>query len=258
MNLAPVLLAAALTCDLTAKATADSGNPAFRTAAQRGLTFLSTQSRAWTQANPNCYGCHVHSVTMEGLSIGKHNRYDVSPADLKLMATAMLNSNQGVHTTTFTTARAFGGVAFARYDQLVDAALKDDLLKLGKRLVEDQAGDGSVKVDDTRFPIESGVVQATFQAMQTWRQCYARTADDVWLTPLRKAEEYLQVRAQKNDGLQLQDQAYALMGLAAAGVGSGEKVSLGLQRALLKAQRHDGGWGFREASDAFATGQVLY
>lgn len=259
MNPAPLLLAAALTCDLTATKSSDSGgNPALRTAAQQGLTFLSAQSRAWTQANPNCYGCHVHSVTLEGLSIGKHNRYHVSAADMKLMADAMLNASQGVHATTFTTARAFGGVAFARYDQLVDAALKDELLKVGRRLIDDQAADGSVKVDDTRFPIESGVVQATFQAMQTWRQCHARTADDVWLTPLRKAEEYLQVRAQKDDGLQLQDQAYALMGLTAAGVGSGEKLSLKLQRALLKQQHHDGGWGFREASDAFATGQVLY
>ncbi len=287
MNPAPLLLAAALTCDLGSKPTSPADAPetaAFRTSAQRGLTFLANTSRAWTQANPGCYGCHVHSVTMEGLSIGKHNRYDVSLSDLKLMATAMLNNTQGVHTTTFTTARAFGGVAFARYDQLVDAALTDDLLKVARRLIDDQQGDGSVKVDDTRFPIESGVVQATFQAMQTWRQAYARTADDVWLTPLRKAEEYLQVRAAGRrlpvsgdapasqrandpeltggrpgiDGLSLQDRAYTLLGLTAAGVGSGEKLSLALQRALLQAQRRDGGWGFNEASDAFATGQVLY
>jgi len=261
MNLAPVLLAAALTCDLGSKPAAEAGaaeTQAFRTSAQRGLTFLANQSRSWTRANPGCYGCHVHSVTLEGLSIGKHNRYDVTLSDLKLMAAAMLNDTQGVHTTTFTTARAFGGVAFSRYDQLVDGALTDDLLKVARRLIDDQQGDGSVKVDDTRFPIESGVVQATFQAMQTWRQAYARTADDVWLTPLRKAEEYLQVRASKLDGLSLQDRAYTLLGLTAAGVGSGEKLSLSLQRALLAAQKKDGGWGFNEASDAFATGQVLY
>src|SRR5258707_10890585 len=105
MNLAPVLLAAALTCDLT-PAKQEPGNPAFRTAAQKGLTFMSTQARAWTQAHPNCYGCHVHSVTLEGLAIGKHNRYDVSLDDMKLMAKAMLSSEQGVHSTPFTTARA--------------------------------------------------------------------------------------------------------------------------------------------------------
>lgn len=271
------LLAALVACGLCLPAWAgapDKGDPAYRGAAQRGLTFLSEQSRAWTQGHPNCYGCHVHSVTLEGLSIGKANRYDVAAADLKLMAEAMLSSGQGVHTTTYTTARAFGGVAFARYDQLVDGAYHDELLKVARRLRDDQHADGSVKVDDVRFPIESGVMQATYQAMQTWRQAYARTADDAWLTPLRKAEEFIQVSAaawpkgvrapmQSEPPLAaglvpLEDLNYALLGLTAAGVGTGEKLSVKLQTLLLERQNHDGGWGFAAASDGFATGQTVY
>src|SRR5512132_2642309 len=83
----------------------DRGDPRFRTAAQRGLNFMAIGARAWTQQNPTCYGCHVHSTTLEGLTIGRHNGYDVSPKDMDLMMKAMLNQSQGVHTTTFTTAR---------------------------------------------------------------------------------------------------------------------------------------------------------
>src|SRR5439155_14653382 len=132
--------------------------------------------------------------------------------------------------------------------------------KVGKLLTESQNQDGSVRVDDTRFPVESGGMQATFQAMQGWRQAFARTADDSWLAPIRHAEGYIQTTAQswKEPPEALQDLNYALLGLSAAGVGGGEAVTVKLTRFLLQKQNQDGGWGFRGQSDAFATGQSLY
>ena len=38
--------------------------------------------------------------------------------------------------------------------------------------------DGSVEDDDRRPPIVAGTIQTTYQALSTWRQLHARTADD--------------------------------------------------------------------------------
>jgi hypothetical protein len=248
-----------LKCNPTVVA-AERGDPRVRRAAQKGLDFLAHDSKAWTQKNSSCYGCHVHSVTLEGLVIGRKNQYTVASADMATMIDVMRTKSNGIHSSTFVTARAFGGVALARYDRWIDGAYSDDLIKVSRKLMESQNPDGSVKVDDTRFPVESGVMQATFQAMQSWRQSFARTADDAWLAPIRKAEQYIQstAAAWQEAPAQLQDLNYALMGLSAAGVGAGETLTARLTRFLLAKQKHDGGWGFRAESDAFATGQSLY
>jgi squalene-hopene/tetraprenyl-beta-curcumene cyclase len=239
---------------------AEKTDPRAREAAQRGLDFMSRFAKEWSARNSSCYGCHVHSVTLEGLVIGKKNQYRVLSRDLDEMIDAMRLQSNGIHSTTFVTARAFGAVALARYDRWVDGRYSADLLKVAKMLTESQNQDGSVRVDDTRFPVESGVMQATFQAMQGWRQAFARTADDSWLAPMRHAEGYIQKTAEswKEPPQQLQDLNYALLGFTAAGVGAGENVAVKLTRFLLQKQNQDGGWGFRQESDAFATGQSLY
>src|SRR5439155_12126619 len=68
------------------------------------------------------------------------------------------------------TARTFGASAFARYDAYVDQKLTDDLLKVARQLLAYQQADGSVQGDHQSYPVTTGVMQATFQAMQTWRQ----------------------------------------------------------------------------------------
>jgi squalene-hopene/tetraprenyl-beta-curcumene cyclase len=98
--------------------------------------------------------------------------------------------------------------------------------------------------------------------MQTWRQAFARTADDKWLAPMRKAEQYLARQSSdwtvKSD-VYLQNVNFALLGLVAAGVGNGEPSSQKLQKILLARQNQDGGWGLdADHSDALATGQTLY
>jgi hypothetical protein len=105
-------------------------------------------------------------------------------------------------------------------------------------------------------------MQATFQAAQTWRQAYARSADDVWLAPLRKAEGYLTTTATgwkgNPQGVYLQDVNYALLGLVSAGVGKSEDSVAQLVKYVSAQQKQDGGWGFGAESDPFATGQAVY
>jgi hypothetical protein len=249
--------------------TAAQGDPKVREAAQRGITFLARSTAAWQQQH-QCYGCHVQAVTLEGLAVGKQNQYEVPAKELQIILDGVLHSKGGARTEGGLsrdlfprTSRTFGGVAFARYDQYVDGKLRDDLLKLARTLLEYQQKDGSVQGDHESQPVTAGVMQATYQGMQTWRQAYARTADDAWLAPIRRAEQFMAQKAAswegKPQGVYLQDVNYALMGLAAAGASRSEDVAGKVAQYLISLQNHDGGWGFSQGtSDPFATGQTVY
>jgi squalene-hopene/tetraprenyl-beta-curcumene cyclase len=249
-----------LVCRLEAAArvVAPKGDPEARRAAQRGLAYLANASQTWTQAH-GCFGCHVQAVTVEAFAVGKHHRYDVPASDVGNMVKALL---MGVTAGGHTTGVAFEGQAWARYDQWIDGQRGSELLKYATELVALQQQDGSIPDDDARLPVTGGVMHTTYQGMQTWRQAFARTADEKWLSPIRKAERYLAGQsAQWNtkSDVYIQNVNFALLGLAAAGVGPSEESSLRLQKLLLARQNQDGGWGLeRGQSDGLATGQTLY
>src|SRR5215468_7752849 len=153
---------------------------------------------------------------------------------------------KGVTAGGHTTGVAFQGQAWARYDAWIDSEHTNDLLRYAQELIGLQSQDGSVPDDDARLPVTGGTMHTTYQAMQTWRQAYARTADDKWLAPMRRAERYLAVQSSdwgKKSDVYLQQVNFALLGLVAAGVGPGEPSSLRLQKILLGRQNQDGGWG---------------
>ncbi|HVE86386.1 MAG TPA: carboxypeptidase regulatory-like domain-containing protein [Myxococcales bacterium] len=234
------------------------GDLTARRSVQRGLQFLAKASRQWTEAH-HCFGCHVQAVTMEALAVGKHHQYDVTPKDIDAMVTAL---QMGVTAGGHTTGVAFEGQAWARYDEWIDAKQTSTLLQYAEDLRTLQAEDGSIPDDDARLPVTGGTMHTTYQAMQTWRQAYARTANDRWLPPMRRAERYLAKRSEVLASVKapyLQDLNLALLGLTAAGVGPAEAPSQRMQKALLARQNQDGGWGLEAGkSDALATGQTLY
>jgi hypothetical protein len=236
----------------------DEKIPGLRPAAQKGLDYLVTSAKAWTESH-KCYGCHVQAVTMEGLTVGRHHQYQVKAADLQAMVDAL---RLGVTAGGRKTGVAFQGAAWARYDQWIDGEHRDDLLQYARELLQYQTEEGAIEDDDRRPPVVAGTMQTTFQAMQTWRQAYARTADEAWLGPMRKAEGYLAktARAWKDEqAISILDVNYALMGLTAAGMKSSEATPQKLIKNLLSRQNRDGGFGLeREKSDALATGQTLH
>lgn len=249
------------------------GNPAARRAAQSALGFVARDAIAW-QHQHNCYGCHVQAVTLEALSVGRHNQYTVPQSDLDEVVRGLTTISGGSRGPSglsvggspshlIETSRVFGGAAFARYDQFLDANLRDDLLSTATNILSIQNPDGSVRTTDSRFPVVNGLIQSTTQALQTWRESYARTADERWLAPMRRAEQWLHTRAAQileDRTATTVDLNYAVLGLLAAGAQGGEPVVQALGRRLRERQSTDGGWGFRlnESSVAFATGQTLY
>lgn len=247
------------------------GDPEARRAAQRGLGFVSREAVAW-QTQHNCYGCHVQAVTFEALTVGREHRYDVSDPEFREVLRGLTDINGGHrHSGGLSvggsgmpaTSRAFGGAAFARYDRTEDAALRDDLLAVAGQLVEYQTPDGSMRNDDSRFPVVQGPLQATTQALQTWHQAYSRSADERWLGPTREAEAWLQAQARRltdQPDAGTVDLNYAVMGLLEAGAQPSEATLTALASRLRERQAEDGGWSFQRAgeSNAFATGQTLH
>src|SRR5262249_61329947 len=64
------------------------------------------------------------------------------------------------------------------YDALLRDDLREDLLRTAEELLKFQQQDGRILVGWTNGPVGAGEIQATYQATQTWRQAYARSADD--------------------------------------------------------------------------------
>ncbi len=248
-----------LQCDLPVLSAHDPEDSKTRDAADRGLAYLASASKEWT-ARHNCFGCHVQAVTLEALATATSSQYRVAADDVDAMVKAL---EMGVTAGGHVTGVAFEASAWARYDRHVNGEHTADLLRYAGELVQLQSAEGAIVDDDARRPITGGTMQTTFQAAQAWRQAYARTADESWLTPLQRAEAYLQRVAaswpEDGAGVYLQDINFALMGLAASGVTRSEASSQRLQQMLLKRQGRDGGFSLDgAASDAFATGQTVY
>ena len=249
----------------------DPANPKARGAAQRGLDFLAREAKTW-QDSHKCYGCHVHAVTLEAFVVGRHNQYELPDKDMKSVLGGMLDVPGGVrHKLGFSyedasllaPSKAFGGAAFAHYDQWIDSSLRNDLVKTAQELLAYQKPDGSIELTWNNPPVGAGAIQGTYQAAQTWQQVYARTADNRWLLPLQHAEAFLRTAALAAIGSNVDDIQqldYALMGLGATGVGSSDDILQKLAKRVTSRQAQDGGWGFTTGADsnAFATGQALY
>ncbi len=242
----------------TTSVTTRQGDAKAREAAHKGFTWLAGASTRWTKEH-NCFGCHVQAVTMEALTAARHHQYDVDPKDIQAMVAAL---SMGVTAGGHSTGVAFEGAAWARYDKYMDDKQTKQLLQYADELMRIQAEDGSIVDDDARLPITGGTMQTTYQAAQTWRQAFARTANDRYLAPMRKAEQFLTRKSESwksAEGVYVQDLAFALLGLASAGVTRSEPASVRLQKLILSRQNEDGGWALDgKKSAAFATGQAIY
>jgi len=269
---APPAVADLPVCSVDAPtAVADAADPRIRAAAQRGLDFVSASMVAW-QDNHQCYGCHVQGVTMTAMAVGKDSQYAIDDKHLKAAIDGLtiikdgsrsphgLGHNGGHYKSA---SKSLGGMAFARFDQLVGRSLAEDLLATAQELLEIQGDDGAIINDYTHAPVAVGPIQDTVLAMQTWNQAYARSADVRWVTAVGKAEDWLRKQAlpwTDSPPAQLQLLNYAILGLVASESTSGEGLIRSLTAELVARQHEDGGWGLQAsgASSAYATGQALY
>ena len=94
----PLRAAPPIACPKPAGAARDTtvaeGDPEARAGAQRGLGFVAHEAEAWQEKN-KCYGCHVQAVTLEALSIGAHNQYEIPRADMEAIVAGLTTINGG-------------------------------------------------------------------------------------------------------------------------------------------------------------------
>lgn len=254
----------------TAASSTLTGDPAARAGAQRGLDWLAGATVSW-QDTHQCFGCHVQAVTLEALTVGRANQYKVDESKLNAIVKGMLDLPGGAHSSDgfsyhggqlLEPSKAFGGSAFAHYDERVGPRLRPELVKAAEELLAMQRPDGAMPGSYNNEPVATGVVQATTQALVTWRQVHARTADSRWLVPIRKAEQWLTLQGKRmsDEGGSLQDVDHAIIGLVAAGAGSGDKLIASLARVVEKQQNKDGSFSLTSGapSSPFQTGQAVY
>ncbi|MFT7519100.1 MAG: hypothetical protein ACI9MC_001240 [Kiritimatiellia bacterium] len=251
--------------------TAAHGDVKTRAAAQKGLDYLQERSVAWSKTN-NCFGCHVHAVTVEAFSVGEANQYNIERDAFDVVMGGMTTAPGGSRSagglqyhggSLQAPSKGFGGSAFARYDKLVDNKVRDDLLTVAAELLTFQKPEGQVLDPGnwTNGPVGVGSVQLTTQSMATWRQAYERTGDDRWLTATSKAGKWIESHAdQSQNNGDHQDIFYTLLGMVEAGGTRTEGRVNRLADVLMARQGGDGGWSLHNGngSDAFATGQALY
>ncbi len=277
-------------CELPKTAKVTESDAQIRESAQKGLNFLADKTVAW-QEKHNCMGCHVQGVTGEALSVGIHHQYEVDDDKMKVVLTGLLDVSGGIRSedghaapngSLRPSARSYSGAAIARYDEWVKNDLSDDLLKAAHDLLPAQDQQGSIHQAYNAGVVARGPLQGTYQAIQTWQQAYARSADDRWLTAIASGERYIQSIVDgwyANPPTDVQALNYALLGLLEAGVGPDEQVAKDLKARILWLQNEDGGWGYGQTlptnysvqpksttadpkgsgqSSALTTGQALY
>ena len=161
---------------------APPGNPAARKSAQKGLRYLAQASQAWTEKN-HCFGCHVQAVTIEALDRRQAppvRRRRQGPRRDARRAPPRRHRRRPRHRRRL---RGPGVGALRRAGRREAAPTTSCATPPSSLALQQQ--DGSVPDDDARLPVTGGTMHTTYQAMQTWRQAFARTADDKWLTPMR-------------------------------------------------------------------------
>ena len=229
-----------------------------REAAQLGLDCLHSDAVAW-QKRHRCYGCHVQTKAIMGMSIGKRNHYVVNRASLKKLHDITLGWQKKDGTYRLHGIRSIHywvALGLAYYDRHVQKGNKKKLLSAADLVVQLQQEDGSFALEKQEPPVMQGKCQVAAYAVFTLDQAYRHTGDERYLTAIEKAVGWLK----KMEPTTTQDYAFRLLAHAWAGkAGDGEARKRAV-KDFLALQRDDGGWAevSKLPSNAYATGQALY
>jgi ankyrin repeat protein len=243
---------AAVNASAPSSAGAESGP---RQAVERSLPLLRTAS-ARVMSDGGCVACHAQPLTGIATEYAARRGWRAEPAtsDISQVVSALAGGIAG-----FLQGRESGGLPDTQeYNGFMAAALNippnastDALVSY---LVAKQRQAGNWHGFSTRAPIQDGDISRTAMAIRILA---------VYGTPARKSEIALRMtKAAKwlaaQAPISTEDRVMQLLGLSWAG--ADRPLRDNRLRELTALQRRDGGWAQTPnlASDAYATGQVLF
>jgi ankyrin repeat protein len=208
----------------------------------------------------DCASCHQQYLPMAAVGHARNRsvRFDQVAAREQIEAHAKLTNRvfhyEYIIQTLFhpEPAHGFGYHLFGLVAEGVPPSAATD--GMVHHLVTIQASDGRWFNNLPRPPMQSGDVSATALAIQAIKQYGWPGRKQEFAASVERGRQWLwTVKAEMNE-----EAVFQLLGLHWAGEPA-EKLA-GLARSLLHRQRKDGGWAQLPtlASDAYATGEVLY
>ncbi len=232
-----------------------------RRAAQEGLNWLEPGSLAWQKSN-RCFGCHVQTHALIGLSIARQNSYRTSPESMARLQ-SFLSAGVGKDGTlppewagtAFTTAH-YMGLWMSYCDRYTDFPHREVLARMAGRLITSQEESGFFPNDHHDPPIDQGEVMATVNSLLCIERAWRITGDRKFRDSLEKGLAWLRGATVNTT----QDRIFQLMGLSLLDKENSKSLIRQKRRDLLAQQHPDGGWSELPAmeSNAYATGEALY
>jgi hypothetical protein len=230
-----------------------STDPLIKGAVDKSIALLQRSGTQFTKVSA-CFSCHHQSLPQMALGIARTRGFAVDEAASHQQIESMVRMMKGVSAQAvanrdripdvpISVSYALLGLSAASYDA-------DETTEAMAHVIAAwQSGDGAFyPLPAMRPPIESSAFAATALSLRALQRYGSHEEERI-----ARAARWLRAATPRTS----EDRAMQLLGLAwAKAPADGIQASA---RALLAAQRPDGGWGQLPAleSDAYATGQAL-
>jgi len=231
-----------------------------RRAAQAGVTWLEGAAIDW-QWEHRCYGCHVQTQALMGLSIAHKNSYTVSSHDIAEMASYLQSGINKDGSLSFQSSDNLSAVqhlamALAFCHRLTGLPYDGNLVKLSLWLMSKQDSKGAFPIDRVEPPIEQGSVMTTTNSLICISRTWETTGEQRFKDALDKGTAWLRSAETQTT----QDCIYQIIGLSMLDREGSKEIIRRKVEDIYKMQRADGGWSELPTldSNAYSTGQVLY
>jgi Mg-chelatase subunit ChlD len=239
------------------------GSP--RRAAQRGINWLEPAVVKWQKSN-ECFGCHIQSQALMGLTIASRNDYAVSEKTIKALAdyTVSQQKPDGTYVREPNEpSTLFGGMGLAYYDDWQHVQKNPALLKTADYLVGRLKPTGEIPNGDPAcgpHTVVQGPLMATVNTLVALHRAYDETQDARYKDAADRAFAWVASAPAKTT----QDQVFKVLALTRYGGPSAKADVQGIVENLILQQQPSGGWRecptetYQKDANPFSTGQVLY
>ncbi len=233
-----------------------------RYAAQAGIDWLEPASMEW-QTNSRCFGCHVQAQTLMGLSVAQSNNYVVNARTAHdLVEFTRSKQDTDGHevdagSDTHFTPTQFAAMGVAYYDEATGTRADTVLRRYVQWLTGHVKPTGELQQDMEEPPIAQGSLMGTANVVVALMEAFAQTGDSEYKSAADRSLSFIAA----TKPVTTQDKVFKVIALSRYGTAEQRDAASHVIQQLQAEQMADGGW--REnpslrASNAFATGQVLY